>query len=539
MSVSPAAVPRSACFRPVAINLEKGAIWQATVEKSSLSLPIDDVPSHDFLRGGGEMGALTRAHDWAKTPLGPPAGWPQSLKTAVRLLLTSQHPMFIWWGPELIQFYNDAYRQTMGPERHPSALGQRGYDCWTEIWDIIGPQIESVMAGNGATWHVDQLVPVTRHGRREDVWWTYGFSPIDIEDQVGGVLVVCNDVTKQHILTEQLREANLQLADETIRLRQLFHQSPGFMCILRGPQHIFEFTNASYSQLIGQRDVIGKTIREALPELADQRFFDLLDQVYASGEPFVGRRLPVLLQAQPTNQTERRYVDFVYQPILDKAGKPSGIFVEGSDVTDHVHTEESQQLLIRELHHRVKNTLATVQGILGATARSALNITDFHEAFAGRLISLGKTHTVLTESQRQEASIHELLRLELEPYDDGTGHRIKLDGPDVRLPVTLAVLVGLAFHELATNAAKYGALSDLAGVLEVNWAVEGETERRVHIKWAERNGPPVAPPKREGFGSRLLSKVLPTQADVSVEMDFAPTGLRASISLPIDKNESP
>ena len=105
--------------------------------------------------------------------------------------------------------------------------------------------------------------------------------------------------------------------------------------------------------------------------------------------------------------------------------------------------------------------------------------------------------------------------------------------------MTLAVLVGLAFHELATNAAKYGALSDLAGTLEVNWAVDGEAERRVHIKWAERNGPPVAPPKREGFGSRLLSNVLPTQADVSVEMDFAPTGLRASISLPIDKNESP
>ena len=345
-----------------------------------------------------------RAFDWTKTSLGPPNGWPQSLKTAVRLLLTSQHPMFIWWGPELIQFYNDAYRQTMGPERHPSALGQRGYDCWAEIWDIIGPQIEFVMAGKGATWHVDQLVPVTRHGRREDVWWTYGYSPIDVEGQVGGVLVVCNDVTRQHILTEQLGQANLQLADESTRLRQFFHQSPGFMCILRGSQHIFEFTNASYSQLIGHRDVIGKTIREALPELADQRFFDLLDQVYASGEPFVGRRLPVLLQTQATGQTEQCYVDFVYQPIIDKAGKVSGIFVEGSDVTDHVHTEESQQLLIRELHHRVKNTLATVQAILGATARSSLNIADFHKAFAGRLISLGKTHTILTESQRQDAS---------------------------------------------------------------------------------------------------------------------------------------
>ena len=112
-----------------------------------------------------------------------------------------------------------------------------------------------------------------------------------------------------------------------------------------------------------------------------------------------------------------------------------------------------------------------------------------------------------------------------------------LEGPDVRLPAILAVLVGLAFHELVTNAAKYGALSDLAGVLEVNWAVEGDKERVLHIKWAEHNGPPVAPPTREGFGSRLLSKVLPTQANAAVKLDFVPAGLRASISLPLDKVE--
>jgi two-component sensor histidine kinase len=151
-----------------------------------------------FLDDGGEMGALMRAYDWESTPLGPPETWPQSLRTTVRLLLNTRHPMFIWWSPELIQFYNDAYRQTMGPERHPSALGQRGRDCWEEIWNIIGPQIEFVMAGKGATWHEDQLVPVTRFGKREDVWWTYGFSPIDDEKgDVGGVLVVCNDVTER------------------------------------------------------------------------------------------------------------------------------------------------------------------------------------------------------------------------------------------------------------------------------------------------------------------------------------------------------
>src|SRR3954466_1214688 len=175
--------------------------------------------SADFLAGGGEMGALTRAYDWTANPLGGPETWPQSLRTAVRILLNTQHPMFIWWGPDLIQFYNDAYRQTMGPERHPSALGQRGRECWTEIWDIIGPQIEYVMAGQGATWHEDQLVPVTRHGRRENVWWTYGYSPINDDDAphgVGGVLVVCNDVTQEHMARESLRlsEERLQLALE-------------------------------------------------------------------------------------------------------------------------------------------------------------------------------------------------------------------------------------------------------------------------------------------------------------------------------------
>jgi PAS domain S-box-containing protein len=173
--------------------------------------------SADFLAGGGEMGALTRAYDWSASPLGRPETWPQSLRTALRILLNSNHPMFIWWGEELIQFYNDAYRQTMGPERHPSALGQRGRQCWAEIWDVIGPQIEQVMRGGGATWHENQLVPVTRHGRLEQVYWTYGYSPIDEDDGIGGVLVVCRDVTKDYLGSVALREREAELA----RVQQL------------------------------------------------------------------------------------------------------------------------------------------------------------------------------------------------------------------------------------------------------------------------------------------------------------------------------
>jgi PAS domain S-box-containing protein len=160
------------------------------------------------------MGALIRAHDWAATSLGIPDAWPSLLKTTVRLILTSNHPMLIWWGPGLLQFYNDAYRATMGPERHPSALGQPGQDCWGEVWHIIGPEIELVMSGNGATWHEDALVPVTRHGARENVWWTYGYSPIEDGAGVHGVLAICNDVTIEHVSKASQQRLNRELSEE-------------------------------------------------------------------------------------------------------------------------------------------------------------------------------------------------------------------------------------------------------------------------------------------------------------------------------------
>jgi len=162
-----------------------------------------------FLTSGGAMGALMRAHDWAKTPLGLPAEWPQSLRTTVRLALSTHHPVFIFWGPELTCLYNDAYGRSLGPERHPWALGRPAREVWEETWPIMGPQIEQVMAGSGATWHEDHLVPVTRHGQRENVWWTYSYSPIDDDDApggVGGVLLLCRDVSEEHRARSALRE---------------------------------------------------------------------------------------------------------------------------------------------------------------------------------------------------------------------------------------------------------------------------------------------------------------------------------------------
>ncbi len=296
------------------------------------------------------MGALIRAHDWSASSLGPPAAWPQPLRTAVRLLLNTRHPMYIFWGADGACLYNDAYRQCVGPEHHPRSLGRPAREVWAEIWDIIGPQFDHVMAGQGATWHEDQLVPITRNGVREDVYWTYSYGPIDDEmapNGVGGVLVVCTETTK-NVLAKQ------RLAAETARQRRLFEQAPGFIVILHGPEHRFEFANESYCRLLGRRDLLGRTVREALPDLEGQGFFELLDQVYATGERFVAYQRVIRLRNTPDAKAEERFLDFIYEPMRDEAGCVTGIFVEGHDVTERRRAEDALQDLNGQLERRVE-----------------------------------------------------------------------------------------------------------------------------------------------------------------------------------------
>lgn len=177
----------------------------------------DHAETPDFLRGGGEMGALLRAHDWAATSVGPPEGWPQGLRTAIRLMLNTGHPVYIFWGPDCLCFYNDAYRPSLGPERHPHSLGRPAREVWGEIWHLIGRQLDQVMSGGGATWNENRLIPMTRNGRLEDVYWTYSYSPIDDETAssgIGGVLTLCTETTAQVELACRLAisEERLQLA---------------------------------------------------------------------------------------------------------------------------------------------------------------------------------------------------------------------------------------------------------------------------------------------------------------------------------------
>jgi two-component sensor histidine kinase len=197
-------------------------------------------------------------------------------------------------------------------------------------------------------------------------------------------------------------------------------------------------------------------------------------------------------------------------------------------------TSERQKLLIRELHHRVKNTLATVQALLGATARSSKSIEEFYASFVGRIVALAHTHTLLTEDYWQAASLHDLLTAELRPYEAG-GRRIALKGPHVALYADLAVPLGMAVHELTTNAVKYGALSSPAGRLEVSWDCVDRDEARVLVlDWQERGGPPIeGKPNGRGFGSTLIERVLTTQCNAKVDYAFAPEGVSLHVEAPL------
>jgi PAS domain S-box-containing protein len=307
-----------------------------------------------FIAGGGRMGELIRGFAWESTPLGPPSSWPGSLRVMVRMLLTTRHPVFIFWGPSHLCLYNDAYSDSLGPEKHPRILGQPGRPSWLEIWPLIGPQIDMVLRGQGATWHENQLVPIVRHGELRDVYWTYSFGPIDDESApngVGGVLVLCTETTRQV-------ENERRLKGELERFARLFDQAPVFMATLSGPEHRFELTNPSYTRLLGHRELIGRTVAEVVPEVVGQGYIELLDEVFRSGRPHIAIGAE-FARVDPGGSVETLILDFVYQPVTGERGEITGIFVIGVDMTSRTAAQRALARSEEQLR------LATEHGDIG------------------------------------------------------------------------------------------------------------------------------------------------------------------------------
>ncbi|MFL5164090.1 MAG: PAS domain-containing protein [Microvirga sp.] len=282
--------------------------------------------SLDFLSGGGEMGALIRAHDWRVTPLGSPDSWPHGLKTLVGVMLGSNQPMFIAWGAERTVLYNDAYAEILA-RKHPAALGHDFLNVWHEIRADLLPIVEQAYGGKSV--HMDDITLIMeRRGYPEETHFSFSYTPVQDESgAIAGFFCPCTEITGQ-IMAER------RLAAETERQRRLFEQAPGFVAILTQPEHTFEFVNQAYRRLFGDRDFVGRNAREVFPEIEGQGFFERLDQVYKTGERFVAHHLPIRLQRSPGAVVEERFLDFIYEPVRDEAGQVTGIFCEGHDVTE-------------------------------------------------------------------------------------------------------------------------------------------------------------------------------------------------------------
>lgn len=290
-----------------------------------------------FLSGGGEMGALTRSYNWAASPIGPPEQWPQSLLTTVSILLNSKFPMFLWWGEEHIQFYNDAYRPSMGNEgKHPAALGQRGKECWPEIWPTIYPLMRQVLDGGESTWLEDALIPIFRNGKLEDVYWTFSYSPVKGETgKVEGVLVVCTETTQS---VQNLQK--IQISEQ--RFSNLVRESTIGIVVLEGENMLVTLVNKAYSTLIGRQpaEILGKGLFNIIPEL-EYPFRGLLDKVRITGEPLYLYDQPYAVSSGNINI--EGYLNIAYEPYREADGSISGVMALCQDVTRQVLTVKKLQ----------------------------------------------------------------------------------------------------------------------------------------------------------------------------------------------------
>ena len=322
-------------------------------------------PSVDtVLAGGGEMGALARAFDWGTTPLGPVARWSESLRALAGAVLNSRNPMLLFWGPDLIQLYNDAFRPSLGAAtgpaaRHPRALGARGREFWTDVWDVVGPQIEGVMQRGESVWFEDIYLPIERNGRMDDVWWTYSYSPVrDDDGTIGGTLVVCLETTQRVLAEQRLKESARQLEARTreaeaaldvaaaaeSRLRDVFAQAPVGIAVLVGPTLVYDIANARYQEIIGGgRPLVGVAVRDAFPEVEGQGYFEHLERVYATGEPISLPQSRVLLDRDRDGVSEEYFYDLRFEALRRSTGAVYAVVIIAADVTDLVRARREAE----------------------------------------------------------------------------------------------------------------------------------------------------------------------------------------------------
>lgn len=400
--------------------------------------------------------------------------------------------------------------------------------------------------------------PEARGGGIEQRYWTAVHVPIKNEaGKVDYVLQNTVDVTEfvrlreavslpfrsrpgVTALIERAREAEQAHRDaleDSEAFRRLFQQAPGFFAVLNGPEHSFTFVNDAYLKLVGWRDVIGKSVREALPEIEGQGLFELLDAVYADGVQRGGEGARVMLRQKPGEAPRETFLDFSYAAVRDAMGQITGIFVQGMDRTESFKAQQRQRLLLDELNHRVKNTLSTVQSIAAQTFRKAADTQTAKASFEGRLVALSNAHNLLSDRKWANADLETVVNQELAPFG---GNRRTVHGPAVVLNSKAAIALAMVIHELTANAARHGALSVAEGQVSVTWTIMFEQdEGYLALDWVETGGPPTQPPTREGFGARMINRAITGELAGAFHSDYTNDGFSCRIRAPLDAATRP
>ncbi len=276
-----------------------------------------------------------------------------------------------------------------------------------------------------------------------------------------------------------------------------------------------------------QAEMLGKSIRTLVPDDRQQEVERIWNSIRTGEfiEPLEterltrdGRVIPVLLTVSPVH---------------DRSGNLVGASSIARDITERRRAEEHQRLLLAELSHRVKNTLATVQSVAMQTTRHSRSLDEFNISFERRLHALAQAHALLTQSNWDGAALADIIGKELEPHNQPGRHNVMIEGPPVTLRPKPALALHLVVHELATNAAKYGALSREGGRVEVRWSMgRGEEGRELAIDWSESNGPPVSPPTKRGFGSEMIASTIEYELDGRTMVHYRPQGLHCELRIP-------
>ncbi|SDJ04767.1 PAS domain S-box-containing protein [Pedobacter sp. ok626] len=303
-------------------------------------MPVHSKSSFDYLahlKDAGEMGNLIYSTNWPNTSLGTADTWPQNLLTALDIMLGSKFPMFLWWGPEHIQFYNDKYKPTLEKlHKHPGALGARAQDCWPEVWQAIEPSIEMAMSGDKILEQEDQLIPKQHNGNPVNSFWVFNCSQLyDVKGKVCGLFVTFYESNSQKKSEHQIYDTLRQLAEREARFRSLLADAPVAIAVFKGRELIIETVNEKMLEVWGKPStIINKPLKLAIPEIEAQGFLRIMDQVYLTGIPYYGNEVKVFHKHD--DKTEEVYSNFVYQPLKNTKGKTDRIMLVANLITEQV-----------------------------------------------------------------------------------------------------------------------------------------------------------------------------------------------------------